>query len=221
MAMDISGYVTNSFDWFSPSGAIGTVAVYIFWGLLLGGGLYLVWNILSYNVDVRAFRKGRYGFYQQSLKGKFYKNKENGQEYFKLNSKNTQWNQPLPRDYMIIALRGKRLKQTIYFAEDEEGRWQPMKPVMNDDVAKWAGWKNSDMEFAIGHARRMIQLVKKGDFWSKYGTLMQLGFMALMVVMLIVLFKQLDGVVTGLNNVASTLGEFKVISAGNSTQVFA
>lgn len=220
MAADISGYVTSFTGNLSPTGALGQVAVFIFFGLIIGVIGYLVWNIMSYNVRVTVFCKTGTTSFERNLKGKFYKNKDNGQTYFKTQGRNPAWNQPLDLDYLTINLRGKRVVRHVYFAEDKQGNLQPMKPVTEGDLAIWAGWKNSDQEFAIGHARRMISLIKKGDFWSKYGTLIQMGFMALLVVMLIVLFRQLDGVVTGLESVASTLADFKVISAGNSTQVF-
>jgi hypothetical protein len=175
---------------------------------------------MSYNVKVTVFHKTQNTSYEKQLKGKFYVNKTSGQTYFKTSGANPLWNQPLPLDYLMIAVVGKRLVKKVYFAENDQGKFQPMKPVDNGDLVVWNGWGNSDEEFAIGHARRMIEQAKKGDFWSKYGVMVQMGFMALMVVMLIVLFRQLDGVVGGLNSVASTLGEFKVISAGNSTQVF-
>lgn len=218
--VDVSGYVSGFTSGFSPSGPLGQVAVMLLVGLALGALIYMVWVITSYNVRVTVFCKTQSTSYEKHLKGKFYRHKESGQTYFKTSGKNPVWNQPLHLDYLMIAVRGRKLGKHVYFAENEQGNVQPMKPVTNSDLAVWTGWKNSDQEFAIGHARRMIEQVKKGDFWSKYGVLLQMGFMALMVVMLIVLFRQLDGVVTGLQGVANTLGEFKVISAGNSTQVF-
>jgi len=220
MAIDIGSYTEGITAGLSPSGPLGTVAIMVIVGLAVGVVGYMIWVLMSYNVKVTVFCKTQTTSYEKHLKGKFYVNKENGQTYFKTTGKVPAWNQPLPLDYLIISVVGKRLVKKVYFAENDQGKFQPMKPITNDDLMVWTGWKNSDQEFAIGHARRMIEFAKKGDFWAKYGTLIQMGFMALMVVMLIVLFRQLDGVVGGLESVANTLGEFKVISAGNNTQVF-
>jgi len=220
MAIEVSGYIDSISAGLSPGGPVGTAAIYGLGGLAIGLVGYMIWVIMSYNVKVVVFCKTQTTSYEKTLKGKFYLNKENGQTYFKTSGKNPVWNQPLPLEYLMIAVNGKRLVKKVYFAENEQGKWQPMKPVTQGELEVWTGWKNSDQEFAIGHARRMIEFAKKGDFWSKYGTLIQFGFMALMVVMLIVLFRQLDGVVGGLEAVAGQLGDFKVISAGNSTQVF-
>lgn len=222
MAVDIGGFASNITSGLSPSGPLGQIFTFVLIGVAIGAVGYAVFVMMSYNVKVTIFRKTRFGTYAQTTKGKFYKNKDNGQEWFKLRGKTySTFNQPLDKNYLVMSVAGKTVSKQVFLAEDKEGRLQPMKPVEESDLATWVGWRNSDMEFAVGHARRMVALVKTGDFWSKYGGLMQMGFMALMVVMLIVLFRQLDGVVGGLQSVASTLGEFKVISAGNATQVFA
>lgn len=219
--VDIAGYVGNIGAGLSPSGPLGSIAMFILGGIAIGIVGYAGFVVLSYNVRVTIFKKTGTHSYETFAKGKFYLNKENGQTYFKLSGRNPKWNQPLDLDYLVVAVRGNRVGKHVYFAEDHNGNLQPIKPVTVENVERWTGWKNSDQEFAIGAARKIIAIAKRGDFWSKYGALIQMGFLALMVVMLIVLFRQLDGVVSGLQSVASTLADFKVISAGNETQVFA
>jgi hypothetical protein len=197
---DIMGSFTSGFD------KVGGVLMYALYGLLFGAILYVGYLFLQYNVKVEIKAKnGEKGFVSTWHKGRFKRDKKNGLLMFTVRG-DKRWNQPIDRKYVEVERKaGGRMGYLVRFAEDEEGRLQPIRPMMASDLFSWSGWDNDDIEFAASHARQIIELVKKEDFWSKYGVLIQMGFMALMVVMLIVLFKQLSGVADALGGVATAL----------------
>lgn len=190
-------------------GTAQTIAVYLLYGLILGLIIWGAWYILSFNVKVEIHERNTSSQYiVKWVRGKFKKDKNNPGVFNFVMMKESRWNQPLDKNYVQFERRGRgKLGMLVRFVEDSEGRLQPIRPVYNNVAVPWHGWNNNALEFTTRNVMQAIDVFKKGDFWSKYGGLIQMGGFILMFVLLLVLFKQMDGVVEGLNGVANALSE--------------
>jgi hypothetical protein len=208
-------------------GAMSTTGLVFQWiliGLCIGGAGWLMWYYLSFNIKVGINeRNGSEGYITKWDKGKFKKNKKNGMLYFVL-LRDKRWNQPLDRKYLSMERKSfGRVGKVVMFAEDDESRFQPIMPVVKDNIHLWAGWDNDDMEFVSSQARAVIEMAKKEDFMSKYGALVQIAAFALLVILMIVFLRQMSGVSEGLAGVASAFEkasqQFAGVMMTNGTQV--
>lgn len=198
---DIAGNLTSGF---SSATMIGQ---YIFYGLILGLVIWFAIYITSFNVEVRIMERNRGSTpIERKEAGRFKKDKNNPGVMLFTMMRDKRWEMPFPTDYIQLKRGGfGKIKKVVYFIEDEEGRLQPVKPPMMSATEKWVGWKPNAMEFVTRKVKEYIDRFKKGDFMSKYGALVQIGAFLIMFVMILVLFRKLEGVVEGLNNVAGAL----------------
>ena len=187
----------------------GGVALYIIYGLVLGGIIFAAWYFMSFNVKVEIHERNTSSQYIVTWrKGKFKKDKNNPGVFNFIMMGDKRWTQPLDKNYVQFEKRGRnRMGMLVRFAEDSEGRLQPIRPVYNNVAVPWHGWNNNALEFTTRNVMQAIDVFKKGDFMSKYGALIQIGAFILMFVLILVLFKKLEGVVEGLNAVAGALKE--------------
>jgi len=216
--------ITSGINLSGAMSTTGTIMQFLLIGLVLGSIIFGVWYLLSFNIKVGINeRNGNEGYITKWDKGKFVKDKKKGILIFSL-MKDKRWNQPLDRKYLSVEKKAfGRISKIVMFAEDTEGRFQPIRPVEKDNLYNWTGWDNDDMEFASSNARAVIDMVKKPDFWSKYGMLVQLGAIAIIFVMAIVLFRQITQISESLNNVAGAFVSAAQALSGavitNGTQV--
>jgi hypothetical protein len=187
----IPGLESFSFN-MDSLGSVMTVVMYIFYGLILGLGIYLLIRLMKYNVIVEIMeRTGDNQFVSKMDKGAFVKDKDNPMvEVFSM-LREKRWKEPLDKSYLTLVKKGFGFKKKVVFAEDSEGRLQPVKPISDRDVVKFRGWDNNSSEFVVRESMKLIERLKKPDFMSKYGSLIQLGALALIFVMAIVLFRQI------------------------------
>lgn len=209
------------------SGAVsttGTVVQWILIGLVIAGIGWMMWYYLSFNIKVGINeRNGSEGYITKWDKGKFKKNKRTGLLDFVL-LKDKRWKQPLDRKYLSMEKKSfGRVSKVVMFAEDDESRFQPIKPLHKENLVEWTGWDNDDIEFSASNARAVIDMAKKQDFMSKYGALIQIAAFALLVILMIVFLRQMSGVSESLAGVASSFqdaaNKFAGVMMTNGTQV--
>lgn len=204
----------------SGFGKIGGVMKYVLWGLVLGGVLYAAWVYTSYNVRVGIYEKsGSSGYITKWDKGKFYRSKkEDGGiiERFKM-MKDKRWNQPMDKAYTGAFRKSMgRIGKVVYFAEDSEGRLQPVKPQFN--LMNWKGLSNNAMQFAVTEGKKNIERFKKKNWLDDYQGIIQLGALALIFVMAIVLFRQISSASDAFGSAAASLSETgKIFASAAST----
>ena len=184
-----------------------TVLKFIVYGVVVGLGGYLAWYILSFNVRIVVFERTSSGYTQSKDSGRFKADKNNpGVQNFQFLKRKKQWDQPLERSYLMTEKKAfGRIGMIVYFAEDSDGRLQPVKPIEVKNLKEWTGWNNNAMEFTTRKAKEYIDRFKKGDFWAKYGGLIQMAFLGFLLVILLVLFRQQKEVAGQLGNVAESL----------------
>lgn len=202
--------ITASFS--GSSGTMWLIAKMLFYGVIVGVGGYLAWYFLSFNIKVRIHQRGNEGFVTTWKKGKFIKDKQNpGVFLFKIMS-DDRWAAPLDRNYVQVEKKSMgRMARMVEFAEDEQGRLQPVRPLLKSDLVAWSGWGNNAMEFTTRTAKEAIEKFKKGDFWSKYGNLVYMGLFLLVFIMALVLFRQMSEISDALGATAGTFKEAAVL----------
>lgn len=211
-------------NWGGMMSTTGSVAKFILVGVILGLIGWMLWYYLSFNIKVGINEKnGNEGYITKWDKGRFKKNKKTGLLDFQI-LKDKRWKQPLDRKYLAVEKKMfGRISKLVMFAEDEESRLQPIRPVTVKDISEWTGWDNDDVEFSASNARAVIEMAKKPDFMSKYGALLQIAAMALIFVMAIILFRQINGVSESLALVAGSFeraaNSFATVMITNGTQV--
>ena len=222
MAVDINSVMGN------VSGGLTTgttIIVYLFYGVLFGAIIYAGWQLTSYNVKVGIKeRRGNGGTITVWKKGKFVKDKINPTTRNFVIMGEKRWNFPLDMSYVELQKKGfGRVGSLVYFAEDEKGRLQPVKSFESNDIHKWTGWTPESMEFFLRNMKEVIERFKKGDFWTKYGGMVQIGAFALIFIMGIVMFRQMQTVADSLGAVAANFKEaaqaFNQQVAANGTQI--
>lgn len=210
---DIAGTFTSGFS------QVTSVAQYILYGLILGLVIWFAWWITSFNVEVRILERHRGTTpIERMEKGRFKKDKNNPSTLILSLMRDKRWEMPVPTDFIQLkrASFGK-IKKVVTFLEDEQARLQPIKPPTVDVAEKWKGWTPNSMEFVTRKAKEYIERFRKGDFWEKYGNMIQLGGILVMFVLILVLFRQLEKVNDGLSSVASAFSEAaKTMAAANA-----
>lgn len=188
---------------------VAGLATYIFYGVLIGVIVWLAWYILSFNVKVEIHKRTQgTSTLIYTEKGKFKKDKYNPGVFILTMMRDKRWEMPFPKDYIQLEKKAfGKIGQRIMFIEDKDGRIQPLKPVSTEATVNWVGWGNNAMEFTTRKIREYAERFRKGDFWEKYGNLIQIGGIIIMFVLLLVLFRKLEEVVDGLNAVAGALTE--------------
>lgn len=199
--------------------AATSLAQYIFYGVVFGVVLYFAYYIMSFNVEARILeRNGGKTPMERMEKGRFKKDKNNpGVVLFSM-LKDKRWEMPLPPDYIMLKKASfGRVRKVIYFMEDEHGRIQPFRPPHTGNAEQWSGFKPNAIQFMTAKLREYAMRFQKGDFWQKYGNLIQMAGMVLMFVMILILFRQLDKVNEGLASVAAAFeNAAKNLAAANS-----
>lgn len=187
---------------------MGDLLKYVLYGLVLGGMIYAAWIYLSYNVRVGILERSGKTHILRWKKGKFYRNKkEDGNliERFKIMG-DKRWNQPLQKNYLLQQKKSMGRTSTLaIFAEDKEGRLQPVRPEL--ELQKWKGLSNNAMQFIITDARKHIERFKTQNWMDKYGALIQIGGMALIFIMALVLFREISSASGAFSNAATALQE--------------
>lgn len=196
---DIVGNFSGGFS------QMGIVVQYIFYGLLLGGLVWIAWYITSFNVEIRIQERNKGTTpIEKTERGRFKKDKNNPGVMILSLMRDKRWEMPFPNDFIQLK-KGSfgKIKKVIYLLEDEDGRLQPLRPPHNNAAEKWVGWKPNAMEFVTRKVKESAERWRKGDFWAKYGNMIQLGGILIMFILILVLFRQLEKVNTGLASVAS------------------
>lgn len=212
---NVAGTFTKGFSQAS------SVAVYIFYGVVFGLVIWGVMYLLSFNVKVGIWQRSQgETLFVKWTKGRFKKDKQNPQTYLFYIMKDDRWDQPFPKNYVIRESRGfGRLGLMVNFIEDSNGKLQPMNPPTAGVAMPWSGWSGNAMEFTTRKVREYAERFRKGDFMTKYGALIQIGAFIIMFVLILVLFRKLEGVVEGLNAVAAALQTASQNFAAGSPQV--
>lgn len=207
---------------------LGVVFQYVLYGILFGLIVWAAWYLTSFNVKVYIRQRAGASYITVKDAGRFVKDKNNpGVEFFQLMRNKKRWNFPLDRNYVELERKILgRIGRCVFFAEDANGRLQPVRPIDDGGLMRWKGWTLDGMEYVTRGVKEQIERFKKGDWFAKYGGVIQVGAYLVIMMILLVLFRQLEGVVEGLQSVAGSLDaaaqgfqNAQLVSSLNGTQV--
>lgn len=189
MADEISGFissVTSGGDW----GSWGTVLLIVLGMVLVAGAVIglIVWlsNTLKYNKKLKLFRKvGNEIVPVLDDKGWFARVGTAGDYWCKV--KKMKKTLPRPRKQMA--------KNEYWFYERNDGEWINFSLKDFDEDMQKAGayFVDEDMRLQrLGIQKNLENRFQKVTFWQKYGgMIMNVVFLVIVVVMLVVLFKEM------------------------------
>lgn len=216
--MAIGDIIGAGFQGSSGSAIGSTITVFLGWflvPLVLFAGMYALWYYMSFNVRVMIYNPTNK---QNSLgerdKGKVVRDRDNKRVkgFRLLKNKNDYSGAPIPLRYHIPVKAGfGRVVKEIHFLRDEHGDLQPYLPPNKQHLSERSGMESIDIAWASQEAKATIRaLATKKGAWEVLERFAPFIFMAIIVVLLLVLFREMEGVVSGLRAVANQLADVNV-----------
>lgn len=175
--------------------------------IVLGGGYYIL-KYLRYNIKINIFNPIERGSLKDYDKGLILTDKKSGVKSFKLLKFKKDWlGGIIPTEFFVPVKKAfSRIGYELYMIRDDEGRLRPIMPPGRDNIPAWDGFNNSDMVWAQQEYAEGIQAFTERDKWGVFlDRAMPYIGIAIIFVMALVLFKQMEGVSEALGGVARAL----------------
>lgn len=204
MALEGVGDVVGNF-----SGAFatsGTLLSYIIGFLVLFGFVWVILWFISFKYNVNIYERKGDNTIIISDRGKETKDRKNKEiKEFRLFKNKDGWRGPLSEEFFVARKKRFGIKYEINFFRNRQGKLIPMYPPLDID-REWEGLSGADLKWSQIAMRELRDHFTTLGFWDKYGQIL-LPFLAFAIigVMGLVLFRQLEGVTEGLTSVAASL----------------
>lgn len=198
--------ITSGVNFSGWTGGLSIFVKWLFWPLLIAGMMWGVWWLISYNVRVIVHKPGGIG---DKDKGKRTRDKATRQikGFAMLKYKKDYSGAPID-EHLFIPVKKMfgRIGYELHMIIDEKGNLYPLLPPQAHDIPKWKGISGADISWHLSEIQRAEdRYLKKSNFLSFLAQAAPYIGLAIVVILMIVFFKQMEGITAGLQSIATQL----------------
>lgn len=178
--------------------------------LIIFGVGYLIYWLMSFDVKVFIINPFKNNTIAEQDKGRLVRDRKSKLiKTFQLMKNKHDWHGSIPVNFFVAYKKSmSRFGRMIFMIRDENGELQPVKPPSDAVVSDWKGMTSSDIQWSLNEIQKGHDAYLKNGFWNQYGgAMIAIGGFAIVGVIMLVLFSELDTLAAAFNSAATKAAE--------------